>query len=193
MLDDGQLVPRIQGGDLGAFEALYRKYKDELYRTALGITRDRGAAEELLQDCFLRVYHHIDSVDGCSSLRPWLHRIIVNLSYNWAAKKRLRLVSLDDVFDRLLSVPLSSPERALEREQVVEAVDEALRILAMPQRVVVVLFYLQGFSLAEIAYVLDCPLGTVKSRLHNARKVLRRRLQADSRISRELAYELLSS
>jgi len=193
MLDDGYLVPRIQAGDLGAFETLYRKYKDELYRTALGITSDRGAAEELLQDCFLRVYDHIDSVDGCSSLRPWLHRIIVNLSYNWAAKKRLRLVSLEEVFERLLSVPRSSPERALEREQMVQAVDEAIRALAMPQRVVVVLFYLQGFSVAEIAHTLDCPVGTVKSRLHNARKVLKRRLQADSRISTEIAYELLSS
>ena len=56
MLEDGELVPRIQKGDLRAFELLYHKYKDELYRTALAITRDRGAAEELLQDCFLRAY-----------------------------------------------------------------------------------------------------------------------------------------
>ena len=193
MLVDGELVPRIQEGDLRAFELLYRKYKDELYRTALAITRDRGAAEELLQDCFLRAYDHIDSVDACSSLRPWLHRIIVNLSYNWAAKKRLLLVSFEEVFDRLLSLPLSSPARAMERQEIGQIVDEAIGSLSMPQRAVVVLFYLQGLSLVEIAYVLDCPVGTVKSRLHNARKALRRRLTADSRISRETAYELLSS
>ncbi len=193
MLDDAELVPRIQKGDLDAFEALYHKYKSELYRTALAITRDLGTAEELLQDCFLRAYDHIDSVDGCSSLRPWLHRIIVNLSYNWAAKKRLRLVSLEDAFERLLSLPRSSPERALEREEVLQVLDDAIRSLSMPKRVVVVLFYLQGFSLVEISYVLDCPVGTVKSRLHNARGILKRRLIADSRISREAAYELLSS
>ncbi len=193
MLDDAELVPRIQGGDLAAFESLYRKYKNELYRTALAITRDQGAAEELLQDCFLRAYDHIDSVDACSSLKPWLHRIIVNLSYNWSAKKRLRLVSFEDVFERLLSLPRSSPERAYERQELVKAVDEAIRSLSMPQRVVVVLFYLQGFSLAEIAYVLDCPVGTVKSRLHNARRALKRRLTVDLSTSREAAYELLSS
>jgi RNA polymerase sigma-70 factor (ECF subfamily) len=193
MLDDGELVPRIQEGDLGAFEALYRKYKDELFRTALAITRDQCAAEELLQDCFLRAYDHIDSVNGYSSLRPWLHRIIVNLSYNWAAKKRLRLISFEEVFDRLLAVPRSSPERAFERQELIQVVDDAIRALGMPQRVVVVLFYLQGFSLAEISYVLDCPVGTVKSRLYNARKTLKRRLGADSRISREMAYDLLSS
>lgn len=193
MLDDGELVTRIRGGNLDAFETLYRRYKDELYRTALAITRDRGAAEELLQDCFLRAYDHMDRVDGYASLRPWLHRIIVNLSYNWATKKRLRLVSVEDVFDRLMMVPRSSPERAFERQELLQVVDDALRSLSMPQRAVVVLFYLQGFSLAEIAYVLDCPVGTVKSRLHNARKALRQRLMADSRISREAAFELLSS
>jgi len=193
MLDDVELVPRIQEGDLDAFETLYHKYKNELYRTALAITRDRGAAEELLQDCFLRAYDHMDRVDGCSSLRPWLHRIIVNLSYNWAAKKRLRLISLEDVFDRLLVVPRTSPERAFEREELLLVVDEAVRSLSMPQRAVVILFHLQGFSLAEIAYVLDCPVGTVKSRLHNARKALRHRLISDSRVSSEAAFEPLSS
>lgn len=193
MLDDGELVARIREGDLDAFETLYRRYKDELYRTALAITRDRGAAEELLQDCFLRAYDHMDRVDGYASLRPWLHRIIVNLSYNWSAKRRLRLISIEDVFDRLLMVPRMSPERAFEREELLQVVDEALRSLSMCQRVVVVLFYLQGFSLAEIAYVLDCPVGTVKSRLHNARRVLRQELMADARISREAAFELLSS
>ncbi len=193
MLDDGELVARIRGGDLDAFETLYRRYKDGLYRTALAITRDRGAAEELLQDCFLRAYDHMDRVDGYNSLRPWLHRIIVNLSYNWATKKRLRLVSVEEVFDRLMMVPRASPERAFEREELLQVVDDALRSVSMAQRVVVVLFYLQGFSLAEIAYVLDCPVGTVKSRLHNARKALRQKLMADARISREAAYELLSS
>ncbi len=193
MLDDVELVPMIQEGDLDAFETLYHKYKNELYRTALVITRDRGAAEELLQDCFLRAYDHMDRVDGCSSLRPWLHRIIVNLSYNWAAKKRLRLISIEDIFGRLLRTSRNSPERAFEREELLEVVYEAVRSLSMPQRVVIVLFYLQGFSLAEIASMVDCPVGTVKSRLHYARKILRKKLMADTRISWEVAYELLSS
>ena len=62
MLDDVELVPRIQEGDLDAFETLYHKYKNELYRTALAITRDRGAAEELLQDCFSRTKRTRDAI-----------------------------------------------------------------------------------------------------------------------------------
>lgn len=193
MSNDGKLVSRIRKGDLDAFETLYHKYKDQLYRTALAITSDRCAAEEILQDCFLRAYDNMNRVNGCSSLRPWLHRIVVNLSYNWAAKRRLRLISLEDVFGSLLATPLSSPDRTFERRELLTVVYEAINSLSMPQRVVIVLFYLQGFSLAEIAYVLDCPVGTVKSRLHNARKNLRERLEADSRISVEAAYEFLSS
>jgi RNA polymerase sigma-70 factor (ECF subfamily) len=193
MSDDGKLVSRIRAGDLGAFETLYHKYKDQLFRTALAITNDRCVAEEILQDCFLRAYDHIDRVDGCSSLRPWLHRIIVNLSYNWAAKRRLRLISLEDVFGGLLMTPRNSPERTCEREELLQVVYEAIKSLSMRQRVVIVLFYLQGFDLAEIAYVLDCPVGTVKSRLHNARKNLRKKLEADSLMSGKTAYEFLSS
>jgi RNA polymerase sigma-70 factor (ECF subfamily) len=193
MLDDGELVARIQDGDLAAFEALYNKYKNELYRTALAIARDEGAAEELLQDCFLRAYDHIGSVDACSSLRPWLHRIIVNLSYNWSAKKRLPLVSIEEVFDRLFSVPRSSPERAYERQELMQVLDEAIASLSMAQRVVVVLFYMQGFGLFEIAQILECPVGTVKSRLHNARKALKRKLSTDFGTPGEAVYELLSS
>jgi len=193
MVEDGELVSRIRGGDLNAFETLYHKYKGQLYRTVLAITNDQGAAEEILQDCFLRAYDNIDRVDGCSSLSPWLHRIVVNLSYNWAAKRRLRLVSLEDVLDGLLISPRSSPERTLEREELLRVVYDAVSSLSMPHRVVIVLFYLQGFSLAEISYVLDCPLGTVKSRLHNARRALKKKLMHDSRVSGEAAYELLSS
>jgi RNA polymerase sigma-70 factor (ECF subfamily) len=193
MVDDRELVPRIQDGDVTAFEALYNKYKNELYRTALAIARDECAAEELLQDCFLRAYDHIHSVDACSSLRPWLHRIIVNLSYNWSARKRLPLVSIEEAFDRLFSVPRSSPERAFERHELMQVLDEAIRSLSTAQRLVVVLFYMQGFSLVEIADILDCPVGTVKSRLHNARKALRRKLSTDLKTTREVVYELLSS
>jgi RNA polymerase sigma-70 factor (ECF subfamily) len=193
MPDDHELVSRIRAGDLDAFETLYHRYKDQLYRTALAITSDRGAAEEILQDCLLKAYDHMDSVDGCTSLRPWLHRIVVNLSYNWAAKRRLRLISLEDTFGSLLISSQGSPERAFERQELLQTVYEAIKALSMPQRVVIVLFYLQGFSLAEIAYVLNCPVGTVKSRLHNARNALRQRLMADLPISREAAYELLSS
>jgi RNA polymerase sigma-70 factor (ECF subfamily) len=187
--EDAQLVARIKAGDLEAFEALYHKYKGPIFRTALAITRDQGAAEDILQDCFLRVYMHIHKVDGSAPLPPWLHRIAINLSYNWAAKQRVRLIPLEEMIDRLKASPLLSPEKVAERGELQQIVQEAIDALPFKQRAVLILFYLQGFSLAEIAYIMNCPVGTVKSRLYYGRENLRQKLQRDKRLSGEMAYE----
>jgi len=188
MSEDLQLVMRIRAGDLCAFEALYHKYKSSLYHTALAITGDNGAAEELLQDCFIRAHAAIERVDGSRSLSPWLHRIIVNLSYNWATRSQRWPLALDTFVDRLIAGPASSPEYAAEGSELRAAVRDAVVSLSFKQRVVVVLFYFQGFQLSEIAYILDCPIGTVKSRLHRASRALRIQLLADRRLASELVY-----
>ncbi|HIP96585.1 MAG TPA: sigma-70 family RNA polymerase sigma factor [Anaerolineae bacterium] len=84
MLDsDSELIARTREGDLSAFESLFHKYQNQIYRTALGITGDHGMADEILQDCFLKAYRHIDHLHGDYSLPPWLYRITVNLSYDY--------------------------------------------------------------------------------------------------------------
>jgi RNA polymerase sigma-70 factor (ECF subfamily) len=188
MSEDAILVSRIQCGDLPAFEALYDKYKRRIYQTALAISGDSGAAEEILQDTFVRAYGAMDRVDASASLGPWLHRIAVNLSYNWTNRHRHWTVDIELWVDRLLAGPGVSPEREAEGVELRDVVQEALDSLGGKQRTVVVLFYLQGFSLAEIAYILDCPVGTVKSRLHYACKALRQKLTRDSRLVGEVIY-----
>ncbi len=187
--EDSELIPRVRGGDLAAFEALYDKYKGQVYRTALTITRDQSAAEDILQECFLRVYTHIDKIDVSRPLSPWIHRIVVNLSYNWVTKRKRWLPSLEEVLEQLIGDHHGSPEHVLEREELQRIVQETIHSLSFAQRVVVILFYLNGFSLEEIAYILDCPVGTVKSRLYYGRQNLRRKLGADKRLPAGLAYE----
>jgi len=187
--EDNELIPRVRQGDLGAFEALYDKYKGQVYRTALAIARDRGAAEDILQECFVRVYAHIDKIDVSRPLSPWIHRIAVNLSYNWVTKRKRWVLSLGEVIDQFVGDRHSSPEHVLEREELRRVVQEAIHSLSFAQRVVIVLFYLNGFSLEEIAYILDCPVGTVKSRLYYGRQNLRHKLGADKRLPAGLAYE----
>ena len=187
--EDNELIPRVRLGDLAAFEALYDKYKGQVYRTALAIIRDRSAAEDILQECFLRVYAHIDKIDVSRPLSPWIHRIAVNLSYNWVTKRKRWLPSLGEVFDQFVGDDHDSPEHVLEREELQRIVQEAIHSLSFAQRVVIVLFYLNGFSLEEIAYILDCPVGTVKSRLYYGRQNLRRKLGVDERLPAGVAYE----
>jgi len=188
MSEDAELVLRICSGDLDAFETLYLKYKRQLYQAALAITGDHGAAEEILQDCFVRAYAAMGKVDTSVSLSPWLHRIVVNLSYNWTNQHRQWPLALDAVMDRLMAGPSASPELMAEGSELREIVREAVAALGFKQRVVIVLFYLQGFSLPEIANILNCPVGTVKSRLHYACKALRKKLSEDRRLIGEVAY-----
>jgi RNA polymerase sigma-70 factor (ECF subfamily) len=193
MNQDAELVSRIREGDSEAFAALYDRYKRRLFRTALAITDDQGAAEEILQDCFLKAYRSLPRVDCSAPLGPWLHRIVVNLSYNWVVKRRPWFVSVEEMIDRLVAAPQVSPEHAYERKELHGRLREAINSLNVHHRLVVILFYFQGFSLTEIAYILECPVGTVKSRLHHARKILKRELAEEKAVLRETAYDLSSS
>ncbi len=192
MNQDAELVSRIREGDSEAFALLYDRYKRRLFRTALAITGDQGAAEEILQDCFLKAHRSLSRVDCSAPLGAWLHRIVVNLSYNWVMKRRPWFVSVEEIIDRLVAPPKVSPEHAYERKELHWRLHEAINSLNIHHRLVVMLFYLQGFSLTEIAYILECPVGTVKSRLHHARRALRRRLAGESEILREMVYDLSS-
>ena len=184
-----ELIIRAKRGDLGAFESLYELYKGPIYRTALAITGDRPAAEEILQDTFLRAFRHLDNIREGVSLSPWLYRIAVNLAYDWTARRRRGPVALESVIEHLIAPMTASPEQKVEQHELYSLVYEALEKLEFKQRATLVLFYLHDFSLAEVAEIMDCPVGTVKSRLHYARENLRRELLADQRLPVGLVYE----
>jgi RNA polymerase sigma-70 factor, ECF subfamily len=187
---DTELVRRIQQGNMDAFEALFFKYQGQIYRTALAVTRDPGAAEEVLQDCFYKTYLNIMNITGDGSLAPWLHRVAINLSCNALKKRKVHLEPIDDVAEGFISSdPHHSPEVVAERTELQGTMREAINSLPLKHRIVVTLHYLQDFSLPEIAYILDLPVGTVKSRLHHARKTLRDRLEGQSPASLEAAYD----
>lgn len=187
---DTLLVRAIQHGDVAAFETLFFKYQGQIYRTALAITRDPGSAEEVLQDCFYRTYLNIMNITGDGSLSPWLHRVAINLSCNAIKKRRVRMEPIEDVAEATFATdPHQSPEMSVERAELRSSMRDAINSLSLKHRIVVTLHYLEEFSLPEIAYILDLPLGTVKSRLHHARKELRGRIEAQSAVTLEPAYD----
>jgi len=185
---DGVLVLRIRGGDLDALGELYEKYKSSIFRTALAITRDRGAAEDILQESFLRLFSYADTLRTDVPLEPWLYRVAVNLSYTWAKKRKRWIRPLGGVLDRLAAPLHLLPERMVESKELQETVRQAIGKLPLTHRAVVVLFYLEGLSLREIAGILEIPEGTVKSRLYYARKSLKE-LLSDRRAVSGVVYE----
>jgi RNA polymerase sigma-70 factor (ECF subfamily) len=173
---DARLIERLRTEDLSALGALFDRYYPQVYRTALVITRDNAVAEDIAQDCFLKLHQYANRIDTSLPLAPWLYRVTVNLSYTWISRRQKRRISLEALVDQLMSPPWHAPDHVAEQGETQKLVRQAISELHFNQRVVIVLHYLSGLSLEEIAEILDCPVGTVKSRLYYARENLRRRL-----------------
>lgn len=178
---DPELIAGVRRGDLRAFETFYRTYEAPVHRTAFALTRDPMAAEEIAVDTFLRAYGARARLDPERPPLPWLQRVAVNLSLNYLKRRRFLLEPIENV-EALLSgsradESMSSPERFSELRETTQVVLEGVSRLPDQLRAVVVLRYLHEYSLAEIAEILDCPLGTVKSRHHHALRALREHLR----------------
>jgi RNA polymerase sigma-70 factor (ECF subfamily) len=175
---DADLLAAICREDMIALQSLFDRYRQQLYQTALGITRDPHIAEEVLQDCFYRLYRYAGKLDGSSPLAPWLYRVTVNLCYSRLKKRRRQWAeSFHQFAERLWASPRSAPDYVAEQHEMQAVVRETLERLSPAHRAVLVLHYFHDYSLTEIADILECPEGTVKSRLFYARKVLKEQLQ----------------
>jgi RNA polymerase sigma-70 factor, ECF subfamily len=173
---DSCLILRLREHDFEALGLLFDRYYNQIFRTALAITRDADAAEDIAQDCFLKVHQYAQRIDTSLPLMPWLYRVTVNLSYTWITRRQKRRISLETLVDTLMSPAMHAPDHLAEVGELQRKVQHALDDLPPNHRVVVVLHYLSGMSIEEIAEVVDCPLGTVKSRLYYARERLRQQL-----------------
>ena len=169
------LIRRSQAGDEDAFAEIFHKYKNLVYKTAylmLGSTED---AEDALQEIFVRVYRSLSTFrPSKGAFTTWLYRITVNHCLNQRRKRRLFTLPLDRVSPTSSTEHTSSPESPLAEE---ETIQQALAQLSEKLRAVVILRYYQELSYAEIAQILDIPVGTVKSRLNSALRVLRKELE----------------
>ncbi len=178
-IGDQELIVRLKAGDLNSLGILYDRHRQMVYRTALAITNDQEAANDLLQDVFLRLYRFVDRIDLERPLQPWLYRMTANLSYTWVKRNHRWLHPLEEMADWLAGPSKNSPYEAVEKLDDWDRVQQAVADLSISQRVVVVLYYLNDLSLQEIAEVLDLPVGTVKSRLHYGRQTLKKSLGLD--------------
>lgn len=176
--NEARLIRHLQTGDLRALGELYESHHNRIYRAALAITHDSAVSEDILHDTFLRLYAFANRIDVSLPLSPWLYRVAVNLSYSWYTHRQRYRLPLDDVINKLISPLRQSPEPATEENEIWRKVQEAIDALCFNQRVVVVLHYLNDVSVKEIADILECPVGTVKSRLYYARESLRASLGA---------------
>lgn len=185
--DDGVLVDRCRKGDMQAFAALAAKYQHRVYNLVLRMCQRPADAEELAQETFLRALENLHQFRGQSCFYTWLFRIAANLAISQRRRGgRIRFQSISEspggdddaetLAHRLPQRREDAPEKGLHRDDCNRRLTEALESLDEEFRLVVLLRDVEDMDYAQIAAVIDLPIGTVKSRLHRARSVLRDKL-----------------
>lgn len=180
---DAELLAAHCAGDPDAFAEIVRRHRDRLWAVALRTTGNPEEASDALQDALISAYRRADSFRGDSAVTTWLHRIVVNASLDRLRRRSVRTwVPLPDesagespaaLVDQ---APLADPRAAAESSETVREVRAALETLPPDQRAAIVLVDLEGWSVEDAARVLECPVGTVKSRCFRGRAKLAERL-----------------
>jgi RNA polymerase sigma-70 factor (ECF subfamily) len=158
---------------------LVEKYRQRVWRLAYQVVGDREEAWDVAQDAFVRAYQSLQEFRGESTFYTWLFRIVVNLATDRRRQQRARARALggeaipEEVWERTTADSGSRPDLEASRVQARERIARALDALPPPHRTIIILSDIEGLSYREIAEVLGCPIGTVMSRLHNARRRLR--------------------
>lgn len=177
---DQELVERAQKGDKRAFELLVMKYQRKLARLLSRMVRDPGEIEDITQESFIKAYRALPQFRGESAFYTWLYRIAVNTAKNYLVARGRRAPTttiLDsDEAENLegseLLHDISTPDAELQTKQIAAAVNEAVDSLPEELRTAITLREIEGLSYEEIAQMMDCPIGTVRSRIFRAREAI---------------------
>lgn len=182
---DQVLVERVQSGDRQAFGLLVGKYQRKLLRLVSRLVWDPAEAEDVVQEAFIKAYRALPNFRGESAFYTWLYRIGVNTAKNWLSSRGRRATALSSAdneeaegFDEAeLLRDSDTPERMLMTKQIAETVNRAMAALPEELRVAITLREIEGLSYEEISGVMDCPIGTVRSRIFRARESVAKELR----------------
>jgi len=179
-VDEEVLVQQARQGDLESYDELVRRYQERIYATIYHMTANHEDANDLAQESFIKAFEALKTFKGGSSFYTWLYRIAVNKTINFLKQRKNRIhLSLNDLDlnaehdpDLVALISDKTPRREAGLTELQEKLNAALLKLSEPHRLVVILHDVQGLSHDEIAKVMDCNIGTVRSRLFYARQQL---------------------
>lgn len=182
--DDQRLVRRVQRGEKIAFDLLVLKYQHKVVKLVMRYVRDPAEAMDVTQEAFLKAYRALPKFRGDSAFYTWLYRIAVNTAKNYIVAQNRRPIEYDldlqesDGYE--LNVKLrneDSPEKIIQRDELKESVQSAIESLPEELRVAILLREIDGLSYEEIAHAMECPVGTVRSRIFRAREAIDKTIQ----------------
>jgi RNA polymerase sigma-70 factor, ECF subfamily len=181
---DQALIQRVKQGDRSAFDLLVAKYQHKILNLIMRYVKDPTEALDVAQDAFLKAYRAVPSFRGDSAFYTWLYRIAINTAKNHLVAAKRRPMNLDiDLTESESFEPFATlrdgdtPERIALTEEIGEAINKAVDDLPDELRTAILLREVEGMSYEEIAETMDCPVGTVRSRIFRAREAIDKRLQ----------------
>ena len=181
---DAALVQRVKQGDRSAFDLLVAKYQHKILNLIMRYVKDSSEAMDVAQETFIKAYRAVPSFRGDSAFYTWLYRIAINTAKNHLVAARRRPISLDiDPGDAEGFEPFAvlrdgdTPERLALTDEIGEAINCAVEDLPEELRTAILLRELEGMSYEEIAQAMDCPVGTVRSRIFRAREAIDKRIR----------------
>lgn len=182
---DQLLVERVQRGDKQAFGLLVTKYQRKLGRLLSRLTRDPAEVEDVAQETFIKAYRALPAFRGDSAFYTWLYRIGINTAKNYLVSQGRRAPTTTEFDseeaetfeegDQLRDI--NTPERLLMTKQIGDTVNVAMEALPEELRTAIVLREIEGLSYEEIATIMECPIGTVRSRIFRAREAISEKLK----------------
>lgn len=182
---DAKLVARVQQGDKQAFDLLVLKYQRKIQRLLSRMLRDQSDIDDVMQEAFIKAYRALPQFRGDSAFYTWLYRIAINTARNWMSSQGRRpsapgLNQTEDgeTFDEIDNLTdNNTPESVLASHEIASTVNSVIEQLPAELRTAIVLREIDGLSYEEIAETMDCPIGTVRSRIFRAREAIAAKLR----------------
>ncbi|MGD0961378.1 MAG: RNA polymerase sigma factor RpoE [Methylomonas sp.] len=181
---DQDLVRRVQQGDKAAFDLLVIKYQHRIVHLVNRYVKDSHEAQDVAQDTFIKAYRALADFRGESAFYTWLYRIAINTAKNYLLSRsrrhsefELEMQDAELVENAAQLRDLETPENQLMNEQIIKVIKQAIENLPEEMRIAITLREFEGMSYEEIAEAMDCPIGTVRSRIFRAREAIDEKLQ----------------
>ncbi|NIN34644.1 MAG: RNA polymerase sigma factor RpoE [Gammaproteobacteria bacterium] len=183
-ITDQQLVERVQNGDKKAFDLLVMKYQQRIVNLVSRFVRNQADALDVTQDAFIKAYRALPNFRGDSAFYTWMYRIAVNTAKNHLAVQNRRPMDIDQDVSEIEQIEgdhalkeYATPEHMLLRDEIEDTIIQAIEGLPEDLRIAITLREIEGLSYEDIAEAMECPIGTVRSRIFRAREGIDKELK----------------
>ena len=186
-----ELIEKIQSGDMNALGEIFEIYKNESLKYAYLITGNKFTSEDIVQEAFIKCYLSVGGLKNVDQFKSWFFKILTRIAWKHI-KKDKKAMPLENIFEKANDKSINESIDSYIRNQKAETLHAEIEHLDLKQKTAIILFYFNGLSIKEIAKIMGCFEGTVKSRLYTARKKLKKSLSNDeeSEISKAKGCEV---